>query len=73
MPNDEGHFQLWVDDIEDNWLNELGLNLGNYLGFGAEQLARLMADITERTAGRRVTISYTRNLSYKYLKRIRFV
>jgi len=73
MPNGDGHFQLWVDDIEDDWLNELGLNLGDYLGFGEEQLTRLMADITQRTAGRRVTISYTRNLSYKYLKRIQFV
>jgi hypothetical protein len=73
MPNGEGHFQIWVDDIEGDWLNELGLNLGDYLGFGEEQLTRLIADITERTAGRRVTISYTSNLPYKYLKRIRFV
>jgi len=73
MPNGDGHFQLWVDDIEDDWLNELGLNLGDYLGFGEEQLTRLMADITQRTAGRRVTIRYTRNLSHKYLKRIQFV
>ena len=67
MKNGDGHLQVWVDEIKRSWVNDLGLNYNHYIGFGKEKLPQFLEDLEGKILGKRVTIDYVENKTYKYV------
>ena len=65
------HFQVWIDDVESGWVNGLGLNFDDYIGFGEEKFVKFLTDLAKKILGKKVTISYIEKNKNYYVQFIK--